>query len=342
MKHTLKVTYFLMLIFITAQIIGLFLVSQTIYPSIDETGAIMQDDSGNIIVEHDIDSEPPFETQGNLMYLVAMILIGTGLVLLLNKFKLFGVWKTWFYIAIFGALFLALKRVMPEVPAIVISLVLAYFKLFKPNLWIHNITELFIYGGIATILYRWFTVPAAIIMLIIISVYDMIAVWKLKHMITLATAQAEQKMFAGILIPYKNPEYKEKKSKQKETKLVNEVKTKTSKKETVASLNIPLPKDITASEKVRSAILGGGDIAFPLVFAAAIMNDMILKQGPFLDELSFIVAKQNAFFVSLIIPLFAAVALFLLFIKSKKGKFYPAMPYISVGCFVGYLITLLF
>lgn len=346
MKHTLKVTYFLMLIFITAQIIGLFLVSETIYLSIDESGAIIQDESGNIIVEHDIDSEPPFETQGNLLYLVVMIFVGTGLVLLLNKFKLFGVWKTWFYIAIFGALYLALKRVMPDIPAIVISLVLAYFKLFKPNLLIHNITELFIYGGIATILYRWFTVPAAIIMLIIISVYDMIAVWKLKHMITLATAQAEQKMFAGILIPYKNPEYKEKTSKQektkKETKSVNELKTKVSKKDAIANLNIPLPKDITSTDKVKSAILGGGDIAFPLVFAAAIMNDMIIKQGPFLDEISFIVAKQNAFFVSLFIPLFAAVALFLLFVKSKKGKFYPAMPYITVGCLVGYLITLLF
>lgn len=338
MKHTLQITSFLMLIFITAQIIGLFLVSQTIPLKIDqETGKPAVDASGNIIVERDEDSQPPFETQGNLLYLVIMILVGTGLVLLLNRFKLFSVWKIWFYIAIFGALYLALKRIIPDIPALIISIVLAYLKLFKPNILIHNITELFIYGGIATILYRWFTVPAAILMLVIISVYDMIAVWKLKHMITLAKAQAEQKMFAGILLPYTSPDskksVKEKTQKQK-------IKIKTTKSEK-SSLNLPMPKDIS-STKVKSAILGGGDIAFPLIFAATVMNHLIAINEPFTSELSFIMVKQNAFFISLIIPLFAGIALFLLFVKSEKGKFYPAMPFISVGCIVGYLVTLLF
>ncbi len=334
MKHTLKVTSFLMLIFICAQIIGLFLVSQTIYPQIDESGEIVLDESGNIVVEYDYDSEPPFETQGNLLYLVGMILVGTALVLLLNRFKLFKLWKVWFYIAIFGALYLAFKRVIPESVAIFISLLLAYLKLFKPNILVHNITELFIYGGIATILYRWFTVPAAIIMLVIISVYDMIAVWKLKHMITLAKAQAKQKMFAGILLPYKNPDFE----KSKKTKKIEEKKFK---KQEKAKLDIPLPKNISTDERVKSAILGGGDIAFPLVFAGVVMNNIITNQGPFMNQLGFLIAKQNAFFISLIIPLFAAIALFLLFLKSKKNKFYPAMPFISVGCIVGYLITLL-
>jgi presenilin-like A22 family membrane protease len=335
MKHTLKVTYFLMIIFISAQIIGLFLVSQTIYPQIDETGNIVEDDSGNIIVERSEDSEPIFDTKGNLIYLIGMILIGTALVLLLNKFKLFSIWKIWFFLAIFGALFLALKVVIPAIYAIILSLIFAYLKLFKPNILIHNLTELFIYGGIATILYRWFTVPAAILMLIIISIYDMIAVWKLKHMITMAKAQAEQKMFAGILIPYQGADSKNK-SKQKKTEL-----SKT-KKSDILKLAAPLPKKISSTEKAKTAILGGGDIAFPLIFAATIMNHLIEIKEPFSSELAFIAVKQNAFFVSLIIPLFAALALFLLFLKSEKGKFYPAMPFISIGCIIGYLVTLLF
>jgi len=69
---------------------------------------------------------------------------------------------------------------------------------------------------------------------------------------------------------------------------------------------------------------------------------MIIKAGPYSSHLAFIVAKQNAFFISIIISIFAAIALFLLFLKSEKGKFYPAMPFISAGCIVGYLITLLF
>ncbi|MBT3721039.1 hypothetical protein HN789_06445 [archaeon] len=334
MKHTLKVTLFLLVIFFTAQIVGLFLVSETIYPQMDDKGEIATDNTGNIVIEYDLDSEPPFETSGNLTYLVVMIFVGTALVLLMNRFKLFKVWKAWFYIAIFGALFLALKRIMPDLPAMIISIILAYLKVFKPNVFVHNISEIFIYGGIATVLYRWFTVPFAIAMLVIISVYDMIAVWKLKHMITLATAQADQKMFAGILLPYNKAKSKQKKSKKKSKLKLPKFKTK--------KLLAPIPKKIQATQKVRSAILGGGDVAFPLVFAAAIMNDMIIKAGPYSSHLAFIVAKQNAFFISIIISIFAAIALFLLFLKSEKGKFYPAMPFISAGCIVGYLITLLF
>ena len=125
MKHTLKVTLFLLVIFFTAQIVGLFLVSETIYPQMDDKGEIATDNTGNIVIEYDLDSEPPFETSGNLTYLVVMIFVGTALVLLMNRFKLFKVWKAWFYIAIFGALFLALKRIMPDLPAMIISIILA-------------------------------------------------------------------------------------------------------------------------------------------------------------------------------------------------------------------------
>lgn len=317
MKHTLKVTIFLIFIFITAQVIGLFLVSQTIYPMIDETGEPVKDDSGNIVVEYDLDSEPPFEAKGNLIYLVSMILVGTALVLILNKFKLFKAWKIWFYIAIAGALFLALKRIMPETIAIAIALIFAFLKLFKPNIFVHNLTELFIYGGISSVMYRWLTVPLAIVMLLIISLYDMIAVWKLKHMITLAKAQTKQKMFAGILLQY------EKDKKEKTKKITKKI-----------------PKELKAKGKTQSAILGGGDIAFPLIFTATVMNDLVLSKGPYTSGLAFLAAKQHAFFVSLFIPLLAAVALFLLFVYSKKGRYYPAMPFISAGCILGFIITM--
>ena len=48
------------------------------------------------------------------------------------------------------------------------------------------------------------------------------------------------------------------------------------------------------------------------------------------------------FLKTLIIPLFVSLALFYLLVKAKKDKFYPAMPYLTVGCVMGYLIVLLF
>ena len=58
------------------------------------------------------------------------------------------------------------------------------------------------------------------------------------------------------------------------------------------------------------------NIGFPLIFAGVIL-------------------KEWGFWQSLIIPFFAALGLGLLFWKSKKKKFYPAMPFISAGCFIG-------
>jgi hypothetical protein len=94
-------------------------------------------------------------------------------------------------------------------------------------------------------------------------------------------------------------------------------------------------KEVSKKTKVvvkqKSAILGGGDVAFPLMFSAAVMESLIFDGF----------TKQVAFLQSLIITLFVAIALWLLFIKSEKDKFYPAMPFLSAGCLVGYGIILL-
>ena len=67
-------------------------------------------------------------------------------------------------------------------------------------------------------------------------------------------------------------------------------------------------------------MLGGGDIGFPLIFAGVVLKEMGLWQ-------------------SLVIPFFALLGLgWLLFIADEE-KFYPAMPFISVGCFVGLAVV---
>jgi len=67
---------------------------------------------------------------------------------------------------------------------------------------------------------------------------------------------------------------------------------------------------------VRTAILGGGDMGFPLIFAGVILKEFGLWQ-------------------SLVIPFFALAALGFLLWKGEEQKFYPAMPFIGLGCFLG-------
>jgi len=95
---------------------------------------------------------------------------------------------------------------------------------------------------------------------------------------------------------------------------------------------------MVVSEKKQSskssghiAVLGGGDIGFPLIFAGVIMKDLMLQNPEIIG-----------FLKALIIPIFVSLALLYLLTTSQKDKFYPAMPYLTVGCFIGYFAVILF
>jgi len=70
--------------------------------------------------------------------------------------------------------------------------------------------------------------------------------------------------------------------------------------------------------KVNVAILGGGDVVFPIITAGVVL----LTYG---------------FFYSMFVIFGAALGLLYLFINSQKKKFYPAMPFITAGIFLGLL-----
>lgn len=300
MKHSLKITLVLISLFLLSQIIGLLIINKDIN--------VVKMADGTIITEHiseAIVGKPPVRKSTSFLYIISIVLIGTALVFLLIKFKIMKLWRFWFFIAVLFCLTIAFSTFIDYYIAFFIALILALMRILKPGVIIHNFTEVFMYSGIALVLVQWMNLFAGFMLLLLISVYDIIAVWKSKHMIKLAKFQTKAKTFAGLLIPYK-------------------------KAKVFGSFTKTIPKK---TKKMKTAILGGGDIGFPLVFAGVTMENLILVHN---------VAKPAAFFKTLIIPLFATIALLLLLFKGKENKFYPAMPFISAGCFVGYLVILLF
>lgn len=275
MKHTLKVTLVLIFLFLISQIIGLAVVQQYIKTEKPLPYGL---------------ERPPVVGTSLVVYILVAVLIATVLVLLLIKFKKPSWWRAWFFLAVFFLLTIAFNAFMPVAVAAVLALIIAYLKINKPGLIVQNLSEVFVYSGMAAIFAPAMDLWAAFLLLFLISIYDMIAVWKTKHMVKLAKFQAKSNIFAGLLIPYKMP--------------------KTGKGVRIKKV------------EVKTAILGGGDIGLPLIFAGAVMNSF-------------------GFYKALIVSLFATIALLLLFIKAKKGKYYPAMPFISLGCFLGYLVVLI-
>lgn len=315
MKHTLKITLFLMLLFLTTQFIGLIIINE--YIDIVTTAA-----TGKTTLKEETYATanfipPDIKNESiSFMYVLVAILIGTGALLLIIKLKKRQLWKAWFFISVLLCLLLGLTPFVYKGLKVIFSIVLsqaialqtiqttayyvtiiiagtlAFYKVFKRNVIIHNFTEVFIYGGLASMLVPIINLFSATLLLILVSVYDAYAVWKSKHMVTMAKFQSEEKTFAGLFVPY---------SKSSSAKVI----AKTDK-----------PDD----QRGKVALLGGGDMAFPLIFSGVVLK------------------TTTSFATAGVISLFAAIALFSLLYFGKKDRFYPAMPFITVGCFAGYLI----
>lgn len=305
MKHPLNPTIMLILMFLVSQLVGLAIVNEYVdVKGSFEAGETVKNDEAYLR----IGIEPPTVENESLtfIYILFAVIVGTIIILVIIKFKKGNLWKLWYFVAIFLSITLALNPLLMgileklgisqlhRVILVFIALALGFFKVFKPNIYVHNITEIFIYGGIAALMVPILDLFSATVLLVLISVYDAYAVWKSKHMIKMAKFQQTTNVFAGLSVPYELP----KKAKTR----------KSSRKE----------------KTVQTAILGGGDIAFPLLFSGVVMKITGSYLAPF------------------VITVTTTIALTALLAKSEKGKFYPAMPFISLGCFAGFLLSFLF
>jgi len=331
MKHNLKITLLLLILFLTSQFIGLlvlnkYIVKKEVKPS-GEVSVVWK--------ETPIVERPEVKNKDySFLYLITGIIFGTILLLLLIKFKKTTLWKIWYFLAIMITLSVSITAFINKTLSFILSLILAYYKTFKKNIILHNLTEPFVYAGIAAIFVPLFNVKSAIILLVLISIYDYIAVNKIKHMITLAEFQASQQNFAGIFIPYKRQGEQSKLDKQEgqyeqdRNKKKHERKYEEKHKEykrLSKGLNKGLDKVSyeTSNSETSSgtAILGGGDIALPMIFVGTVLKDY---------------SMSNA----IIVILTTTMALLFLLLISKKKRYYPAMPFLTVGCFVGFIISL--
>ncbi len=293
MKHTLKVTLILLLIFFLTQAVGLITISK--YVDIEKTS-----ETGKTHINSDkyLISPPEMDEQYSWLYITVAIAIGTSIALLIVYFDLMILWKIWFFLSIYLTLILGFFPYVEfftarfaVIATLSIALIFTILKLFLPNKIIYNFTEIFIYSGIAALLVPILNLFSIVILLTLISFYDYWAVFKTKHMVKLAKFQSKSKLFAGLQVSYDQKKISKKISKK--------VKT-----------------------EPKTAILGGGDVAFPLLFAGVVLK------------------VTGSFFQASLISIFAGLALLAMFLYAGKDKYYPAMPLLTLGSLVGYVITL--
>ncbi len=303
MKHTLKITLILIAMFFIAQTIGIF-VAKAYAPEIISTINQTTGEQVNITA-YDIPYglEPPqgIEPVNVLWQILIAIVIVVVLMLILMRIRAEIFLRIWFLVVVTLGLALAINGLFIKIPnsallAIIIAIPLAIIKIFQRNLVVHNITELFIYPGIAIVFIPLLNIWTVVLLLILISIYDIYAVWHAGFMQKMAKYQIEKlRIFSGFFVPYAD-----KKTRAK----IKSMKQSNSKSKKDQKIGVHL------------AILGGGDVVFPIILAGVVLYTF----GSLLS--------------AFIIAIGATIALGLLFYYSEKGKFYPAMPFITTGCLI--------
>jgi len=320
MKHDFRVTLILLAMFFIAQLIGLVVIN-AYSPQVREVEKITKEgitfENVTITQELPYGMQPPSEINPGvtLVSIIISIIFATLVFLLLAKIRADILIKLWFLSVVFITLSVSLNGLLSYLPfdvsyseiALLIALPLVFYKVVKKNMVVHNLTELLIYPGLAAVFVPVLDIFWAIILLLAISLWDVYAVWHSKIMVGMAKYQMRTlKVFTGFFMPYVN---KENLQKIKQLKIIK---------------SNPSPQQVKKlrNVKVSLAILGGGDVAFPIIFAGVVLRALTLTHA-------------------LIISACATLSLFLLFIWAEKKKFYPAMPFLTAGCLIGYALSLL-
>jgi presenilin-like A22 family membrane protease len=183
------------------------------------------------------------------------------------------------------------ESLLPEpIPLILVFLLISWW-IKKPIVLNQNLLIIFSLAGIGASLGLSLEPEAVILILIILSVYDFIAVYKTKHMVKIAKDMIETGTILGLVFPFEPLGF------------------------------LKSTKEIKPGEG-KFLILGGGDVALPLIFSVSLIKIGIWK--------SFLVA-----FFSLL----GFFANFLLFLFQKERRAIPALPLISLFSIAGYFIV---
>lgn len=155
-----------------------------------------------------------------------------------------AIFRIIFVLTVFSGGLLLLNVWLPDFVALVLIAILIFWWLIKPSIFIQDSLIILAMAGAGSVLGLSLDPQLVIMILIIFSIYDFIAVYKTKHMIKMAKEMIKSQAILGLVIPPQLKGFKEN---------LREVK--------------PGGKFL---------ILGGGDAVFPLLLAVSVIPSGIL------------------------------------------------------------------
>lgn len=195
-----------------------------------------------------------------------------------------------FFNALFSILFIQIVSTDLFILSLLISLALLFFHFSIKRIWLFDILVIIGVVGISLDISLRMRTQTMILILIALSIYDLLAVYSTKHMVTMFRSMVENKVFFAIIIPYIKSGWNEK------------------------------LKEVTIGKNFL--FIGLGDLALPLILIASTTA---------INTTTSILAS-----IGLIIGLL--INHYILFCSSREKKPIPALPMLSLGTIVGWII----
>ncbi len=128
--------------------------------------------------------------------------IGTAIVLGLIRIMHGGfLLRLFFLFALFSGVLITTSVFIPDTWALIFSLSLISFYVIWSRVWLHNLILILTLPGIAALLGASLNPWTAVLILIIMSVYDYVAVYKTKHMVRMAKAMISGRAIFAMIFP---------------------------------------------------------------------------------------------------------------------------------------------
>jgi len=303
-----KPVYWSILIFIIAEMLTLgvvaredvFLEANNIYVPSQPSQAVslwpetVVSETGEVVQTSAYSSLGPI-----LIYFFAMIIVVGIILYLIPVSALKMVFRALFALLFSWGVFIVLVFWLPLAATIAISVAVGFAWFFLNKVWLHNLVMILAMVSLGAVFGRFITPWTAMILLLVIAVYDFLAV-RFGYMLWMANKMGKFNALPAFVIPRRVGGWR---SDMKQPDLNREV-------------------ELGPPERTYS-ILGGGDIGFPLLLSASVyfaygLNSAILVAVFSLLGLAGAYWMQGAIF---------------------KRKPVPALPSIAALSLVGLLIV---
>ncbi len=192
-----------------AMLLLLFLVTQTIGLG---TGYFLQLYFAQQPQERPVIVSQNPDDSANGIALIVWILVSTALLLAALKFLkghlLDALLKVFEALAIFGASWLVFSIVLGDPLGLVLAAALVFCKnIFSKNILLRNIASVFATAGAGALIGTMLGIVPVIVFMVLLSIYDYIAVFKTKHMVSLAKAITKKNLAFTYALPTKEHKF---------------------------------------------------------------------------------------------------------------------------------------